>query len=298
VLFSKIKYNINCQKLSLLLLLFLLFSCNKNKYAVFDKNYSYHLIHKSKFTETIGKETVIIYQMKLAKSNDSIFWDSKYFTEKTYCSYYNSKNEADKNSFEKLISNLFSMKDSIEIKSNAHALFKDFFKSPIPFFLKPNDAIKATLFIDTVVFDYDEVAVQLLLSTKKNKMEDEKNAIINYINKSKNIYSKIGKLYLSTIEKGQAQVIKKGDNISIKYNGYFLDGTNCDNSGSKSVDFEYGEQSQLLPGLMKAIAASKFDDSISVIIPSALAYGEAGSSTGFIKPFTPLRYEVRIRQTK
>jgi hypothetical protein len=298
VLFSKIKYDFNWQNIGLPMLLVLLFACNKNKYTVFDKNYSYNLIHKSKFTENIEKEKVIIYHMKLAKSNDSIFWDSKYFTEKNYCSLYNSKNEVNKNQFEKLISNLFSMKDSIEVKSNADAIFKDFFKAPIPFFLKPNDAVIATIFIDTVVFEFDIDRVNILLTSEKNKIEDERNAIANYINKSKNAYSIIGQLYVSTMEQGQAEAINKGDNISVKYNGYFLDGTNCDNSGNKSIDFEYGEQSQLLPGLMKAIIASKFDDSISVIIPSALAYGEAGNSTGFIKPFTPLRYELRIRKSK
>jgi FKBP-type peptidyl-prolyl cis-trans isomerase len=190
------------------------------------------------------------------------------------------------------------MKDSVEVKCNADAIFKDFFKAPIPFFLKPSDAVTATIFIDTAVFDVDIDKINLQLSSEKNKMEDEKLAIANYLNNSKNKYSVIGQLHISVMEHGQTQTIKKGDNISVKYNGYFLDGTNCDNSGNKSVDFEYGEQSQLLPGLMKAISLSKFDDSISVIIPSALAYGEAGSSTGFIKPFTPLRYEVRIRKNK
>jgi FKBP-type peptidyl-prolyl cis-trans isomerase len=297
-LFSKTKYDFNWKHLRLQLILILLFSCNKHKHTVFDKNYSFRLIHKSEFTENIEKERVIVYQMKLAKSNDSIFWDSKYFTEKNYCSLYNSKTETDKNPFEKLISNIFSLKDSIEVQSNAGAIFKDFFKAPVPFFLKANDAVTATIFIDTAVFDFDIDRMNILFSSKKNKIEDEKNAIVDYISKSKNAYTTIGQIYVSVIDQGQAEVIKKGDNISVKYNGYFLDGTNCDNSGNKSVEFEYGEQSQLLPGLMKAISISKFDDSISVIIPSILAYGEGGSSTGFIKPFTPLRYEIRIRKSK
>jgi FKBP-type peptidyl-prolyl cis-trans isomerase len=298
VLFSKTKYDFNWQTISLPLLLLLLFACNKDKYTGFDKNYSYSLIHKSKFTENIEKEKVIIYHMKLAKNNDSIFWDSKYFTEKTYCSLYNSKNEQDKNPFEKLISNLFSIGDSIEIKCNADAIFRDFFKTTIPFFLKPSDTITANIFIDTAVFDIDIEKINLQFSLEENKLEDEKKSITHYINKSKSIYSTIGSLYISVIEHGLAVAIKKGDNVSVKYNGYFLDGTNCDNSGNKSIDFEYGEQSQLLPGLIKAISISHFDDSISVIIPSSLCYGEAGSSTGFIKPFTPLRYEVRIRESK
>jgi hypothetical protein len=79
------KYDFSWQPICLVLLLILFFSCNKNKYTVFDKDYSYNLIHKSEFTENIEKEKVIIYHMKLAKSKDSIFWDSKYFTEKNYC---------------------------------------------------------------------------------------------------------------------------------------------------------------------------------------------------------------------
>jgi FKBP-type peptidyl-prolyl cis-trans isomerase len=277
---------------------FLFTNCNKNKYTKFDANYSYHLKHKSGYTEGLEQNGLIIYQMKLIKNNDSIFWDSKYFTENNYCVFHNDKSNTEKNGFEKLLSNLFSIKDSIEIKCKAQQLFQDFFQKPLPYFLNNNDEVLAQLYIDTII---DETQLQLMNEryNKENKNSIEEQAAIKYyINKSSIKYRAIGSLYMSTITNGNTITIKKGDQVSVTYIGYFLDGTNCDNNGSKPVDFEYGEQAQLLPGLMKAISLSKFDDSISVIIPSALAYGDSGNSTGFIKPFTPLRYEVNIKKMK
>ncbi len=277
---------------------FLFTSCNKNKYTVFDVNYSYHLKHKSGYTEGLDQKGFIIYQMKLIKNNDSIFWDSKYFTENNYCVFNNDKSNTEKNGFEKLLSNLFSIKDSIEIKCKAKQLFQDFFQKPLPYFLSNNEEILAQLYIDTII---DEAQLQLINERyslgNRNSMQ-ELAAIKHYLSKSHLTYKTAGSLYISTITNGNTNTIKKGDQVSVIYTGYFLDGTNCDNNGSKPVDFEYGEQAQLLMGLMKAISLSKFDDSISVIIPSTLAYGDSGNSTGFIKPFTPLRYEVSIKKMK
>ncbi len=282
---------------SIVLLLFLVcllfLACTRNKFTQYDANYSYFLKYKSPSTEVLANDQIIIYHMQLAKANDSIFWDSQYFTEESFSFILNTKHQ--KSNFEKLISESFSIKDSITLQCNATALFNDFFKKSLPRFLKSNELIKAEIWIDTILQPNAFESYKAKQMARFNKTS-ERAAISGYLKFKPHTFYKNANIYIVKLNSGTGESIKKGDHLSIKYKGYFLNGTSCDNNGGNAIDFEYGEQAQLLPGLMRALSVSKYDDSLSVIIPSALAYGDSGSSDGFIKPFTALRYEIHIKK--
>jgi FKBP-type peptidyl-prolyl cis-trans isomerase len=272
-----------------------LIGCSKDKYTKYNDDYSYALLHKSKNTDDISKDLLIIYQLKLSKKSDSIFWDSKYFTENGFCSIENTGATRTKNAFEDLLCHYFSLGDSLALRTNANCIFRDFFKQPLPYFLSSNDTITAFLYIDTAIQKKDIDNYTSTFVTQNNALT-EKKAIQAYISANGKVYQYHNGIYINTIYNGGGAFIKKGEHLSVVYHGYFLDGTNCDNNGTKPVDFEYGEQSQLLPGLMRAIATAHFGDSLSVIIPSSLAYGEEGNSSGFIKPYTPLVYQMSVKK--
>ncbi len=291
-----LKYSRFCIFSGLVLLMaYSLTTCNQNTFTRYDDNYSYYLKYKSPYTDKLPEGQMVIYQMQLESTKDSLFWDSQHFTIDGFSSFLNS--EASKTNFEQVISQSFSIKDSIVLQCRASALFKDFFKKPLPHFLKPETIIKATLWIDTVIHSNAIATYKAKRLTACNQVS-ESQAIAHYLKVHPHQFFKNANLYMAVIKNGTGESIKKGETVSVRYKGYFLDGTTFDNTGTTAIDFEYGEQSQLLPGLMKAIGRSHYEDSFSVLLPSVLAYGENGSSDGFIKPYTPLVYHVSVRRLK
>jgi FKBP-type peptidyl-prolyl cis-trans isomerase len=61
-----------------------------------------------------------------------------------------------------------------------------------------------------------------------------------------------------------------------------------------NFEFTYGSPEQVLKGLNYVIGKLKFSQSVKIILPSRLAFGENGSSNGVVPPYTPLIYEVKV----
>src|SRR5688572_12602378 len=85
--------------------------------------------------------------------------------------------------------------------------------------------------------------------------------------------------------------LKKGDEVNVSYRGYFLSGRVAD-EGEAGFRLTWGDPSQLIAGPNNVMAALKPGQNAKIIIPSRLAYGDHGSSTGLVPPFTPLLYEI------
>jgi hypothetical protein len=90
----------------------------------------------------------------------------------------------------------------------------------------------------------------------------------------------------------QARRLKRGDVLTVSYAGRFVDGTLFDRCSN--FEFIYGEPDQLLPGLNYVIGRMGAGETVKIILPSRLAFGESGSSDGRIPPFTPLVYELTL----
>ena len=79
--------------------------------------------------------------------------------------------------------------------------------------------------------------------------------------------------------------------ISLKYH--------CENdldSNYENQPFEYviGAEEQLIEGLENGVKKMREGEKAKFIIPSHLAFGSSGSSTGLVPPFTTVIYEVEL----
>ena len=102
--------------------------------------------------------------------------------------------------------------------------------------------------------------------------------------------------YYIQIKKGDGPRVKEGDVVMIDYEGKFLNGLFFDSTKKRNQPFEfvYGSELQVIKGLESAVGMMHEGDKAIVIIPSKLAFGESGSSTGIIPPFTSVIYEVEV----
>ena len=99
---------------------------------------------------------------------------------------------------------------------------------------------------------------------------------------------------------GGMDKIEMGDTISIHYEGIFLNGKYFDSTKRRKQPFQfvYGTEWQVIEGLEEGLGLMGNGDKALFIVPSKLAFGASGSSTGIVPPFTSLIFEVEVLDVK
>ena len=105
-------------------------------------------------------------------------------------------------------------------------------------------------------------------------------------------------LFFNKIKKGTGRRVKEGMFLTFDFEIRKLDGNLIYSSieASRPGSFEYGKRFDT-EGLMQAMGMMRQGDEAEMLIPSALAFKEAGRQ-GMIEPYTPLHYFVRLTGVK
>ncbi len=100
------------------------------------------------------------------------------------------------------------------------------------------------------------------------------------------------------LQNGDGKQATKGANVSVHYKGQLLDGTVFDSSYKRKqpIDFAIG-MGQVIAGWDEGIQLLKVGDKARFVIPSTLAYGEAGAG-GVIPPNATLIFDVELMDVK
>ena len=106
-------------------------------------------------------------------------------------------------------------------------------------------------------------------------------------------------VYIQKLNKTKEKQVAKGDKISIQYTGSFINGVVFDTAKTKeSFVFTYGSPNQVIVGLEKVLKVLKKGEKAKIIIPSQFAFGEKGSSTGIVPPYSTVIYNLEIKNIK
>ena len=167
-------------------------------------------------------------------------------------------------------------------------------------------AFKSTFFNETVP-EYVEVAIKVhryltkaAYSTEKKVADKEmiEQLILTEYLKEVNATAYKG-IYIEQLEEGQGGKVKKGSIITIAYRGCFVNRLEFDKiSEATEFTFRYGSTGQVIEGLDIAINGMKKGEKSKIIISSQLAFGEEGSTTLVVPPFTTVIYELKIINVK
>lgn len=100
------------------------------------------------------------------------------------------------------------------------------------------------------------------------------------------------------LQEGNGKQATKGATVSVHYKGQLLDGTVFDSSYKRKqpIDFTIGI-GQVIAGWDEGIQLLKVGDKARMVIPSNLAYGEAGAG-GVIPPDATLIFDVELMDVK
>ncbi len=111
-------------------------------------------------------------------------------------------------------------------------------------------------------------------------------------------YEKKKDLYKVDLINGEGDFVKVGDTLVVNYEGHFLDGKMFDSTWKRNQPFEfvYGTEMQVIQGLEIALRTMKEKERALFVMPSEMAFGEKGSSTRIVPPYTPVVFEVEIEK--
>ena len=100
------------------------------------------------------------------------------------------------------------------------------------------------------------------------------------------------------LQKGTGKQATKGAGVSVHYKGQLLDGTVFDSSYKRKepIDFNVG-LGQVISGWDEGIQLLKVGDKARFVIPSDLAYGDAGAG-GVIPPGATLIFDIELMDVK
>ena len=103
-------------------------------------------------------------------------------------------------------------------------------------------------------------------------------------------------MYYMPVIQGVGNFARYGDKVTIHYKGFFLNGKQFESTyeRSQALEFNFGEDGQVINGFKTAISLMNQGAKTKFIIPSQLAFGETGSSTNIVPPYTTLIYEIEL----
>lgn len=151
--------------------------------------------------------------------------------------------------------------------------------------------------------------VQLLTAeqVRKNKVSerlfyaeqkaDEEKILKNYL-KARKLYLKPDKnnLYYQSLRPGKGKLASSGKSITIHYKASTLDGVEFFSTYDNNQPFEFtlGVPGQVLKGMELGIQKMREGEKARLIVPSELAFGPKGSSSGMVGPFKTLIFEIEL----
>ena len=100
------------------------------------------------------------------------------------------------------------------------------------------------------------------------------------------------------IQNGEGSKPEKGQTVAVHYKGMFSDGGVFDDSYKRGAPIEFPlGQGNVIPGWDEGIMLLNKGDKARFVIPSHLAYGEAGAG-GVIPPNATLVFDVELMEMK
>jgi FKBP-type peptidyl-prolyl cis-trans isomerase len=144
-------------------------------------------------------------------------------------------------------------------------------------------------------FETGEYANFLMSASQQGEIAEPEAIELLLMNETEQEYEKHGDCYIQYFTKGHGDTLAVGDEITITYNTFLLNGKKLDEQ--TEMQFNYGTPGQILDGLHYALSFMKKGDEAMVYLPSYLAFGASGSSGSVVPRNTPVFFRIKVNET-
>ncbi|MBI5218973.1 MAG: FKBP-type peptidyl-prolyl cis-trans isomerase [Bacteroidia bacterium] len=197
---------------------------------------------------------------------------------------------------------MMSVDDSAGFIINAYKFFRKTIKAPLPSFFNSKSNIRINVKLLNIQSRADFLKEKEEFLSWIKDLEEYEKTILRHFIKEKDISiqpARSGLYCIKTIKTNGAQV-KNGDLVIVHYEGQYLNGKYFDSTKERNMPFEllYGKEMQVVKGLEEGIGMMREGEKAILIMPSKLAFGQKGSSTGIIPPYTTVIFRVEVLSIK
>ncbi len=278
--------------LMFIFVVFFLYSCNESEiqgYRLKKNGIYFKLIALGETNTPIDTGSYVTFHIQYAIPTDSPFFDAIRTV------------RIDKPQYPGSIEECFLMLcegDSASFFINADNFFNKTLGSSLPDFFPNNSYLKINLRIFSVRTEkeYQKEKAEFL-AWIEDFGDYEKTVLKHYLSQRNISYSPFDTVIYKIPEiKGSDKTVNYGDTVVIHFDGYFLNGKRFDSTRRRNEPFSfvYGTRWQVIKGLENAIGQMHEGEKSIFIIPSFMAFGNVGSSTGIIPPYTSVIFEVEL----
>ncbi len=271
----------------------MLSSCNYfSKYPGYDKTKTgiyYKLIKFGESTEKAKPGDYLTVDITYKTITDSVFFNGR------------RKLQIIEPSFEGAIDECFLMLSEGEMASfiiSASDFFTKTLETTLPAFIHEEDVMLVNIdVLDIQTKEEYLMEKEAFLHWIEDFGDYEKVILRQYIDqKEVAIDPTESGLYHLVLEEGNGEKVYIGDTVTVHYEGKFLNGKFFDSTKRRNSPFQfvYGRKWQVIEGLEEAIGRMSEGEKALFIIPSQIGFGETGSSTGIIPPYTSTLFEVEL----
>jgi len=188
--------------------------------------------------------------------------------------------------------------DSVSFIVSADSIFSIMMQVDLPAFLDSGTDMRIEMKLLAIHSEKDfTMDVQAYAEWLDTADLDELEMIMNYLEKNE-LKVKPTDRGLFFLEKVRSEGVRAafGKQVVVRYSGEFLDGTKFDSTEENGEDFEFvlGNDDQVIDGVEMTLETMRQGEKIRVLLPSFLAFGQKGSSTGMVPPFTPVIYNIEL----
>ncbi len=188
--------------------------------------------------------------------------------------------------------------DSVSFIVNADSLFEKFFNAKLPLFLEHRSLVKMDVKLNRILTreEYKDVLDKYQMIVEDRDIEESRKLRIYLDTIQTQFYRIPNGMYYLPIKQGAGDYAKNGDMLNIHYKGYFLNGKQFESTYERGqpLEFNLGEEGQVIMGFRTALSLMNEGAKTKFIIPSHLAFGESGSSTNIVPPYTTIIYEIEL----
>lgn len=197
---------------------------------------------------------------------------------------------------------LLAEDDSASFIISADGLFNQTLDTKLPSFIPPKSNMKVGIRIHMIRTEKEyKREKEEFLAWIEDFGEYEQTVLRHFIEEQEiEIKPTNSGMFFIPIKKSSGKTVKKGDIVTVNYEGKFLNGEFFDSTVKRNQPFEfvYGTEWQVIEGMEEAIGMMREGEKALIILPSDLAWGPDGSSTGIVPPFTSVIYELELIQVR